>query len=324
MIPQLHTRPLRSLLSAVHHFFNFRNLANLGLLVSVILSLSVNAKEHNIEEIDITIDIPNGFVSAQNFAGFVHPQTFTTIRYEESLVSFAEAKTSLLQSLPDIEEQQPIEISNRSGILIRHSNVIDDNQFELWTLVFGDRISSIAVSASYPKTMGAKIADKMLAALKSTRWLRLASEQLFTGLPFVADQSKDLVITQRNKNAIVMSNKNPVDPKKSLNPIIALSVGAAEKPLDAIATFSRQLLKMNRIKDDIEVLNQQAVSISGIQGFEIIATATDKITGKPLKIMQTVLYQKHRYLLAQAMVEVIEAERYWPQFKAITNSVKFK
>lgn len=316
MITKPYAQAFRALFSSFRHFSLF--------VLCLALSTNLHAKEQNIKEIDLQIDIPTGFAIAQNFSGFINPQTFTTIRYKETVIPFSEAKNTLLQSLENIEEQHPINVSGRPGLLVRYNDTIEDNQFELWTLLFGDKISTIAVTASYPKTTADKIASKMLDTLKTTRWLRLASEQIFTGLPFVVDQSEDLKITQRNINAIIMMDKTPYDPQKAFAPFIVLSVGSTDHALDAIATFSRQLLKAERLEDNIEILKQQAVSISGIQGFEITASATDKITGKPVKMLQTVIYQKHRYLLIQAIVESRQTERFWPQFKAVINSVKFK
>lgn len=296
-------------------------LASLSSIFSV--SFNANAIEKDIKDIDVKIDIPASFVSANNFAGFVQPQTFTTIRYEEKVISFNQAKQATLNGLKDIQEQQDITISEKPGVLIRHHESIDGNEFERWTLIFGDNISSIAITASYPKIMAKKSSDNMLATLKSTRWLRLPSEQIFTGLPFVANETEDLKITQRNLNSIVMLDKAMYDNSDVIIPSIVLSVGYSEKPLEEIATFSKQQLKAKRL-ENIEIIKQQGVSISNVQGFEITASATDNRTNTQAKLIQTIIYKKNRYLLVQGIVSKADAHKFWAQFQEVINSVKFK
>ena len=296
-------------------------LTSLSTIFSV--SFNANAIEQEIKDIDVKIDIPASFVSASNFAGFIQPQTFTTIRYEEKIIPFNQAKQATLNGLKNIEQQQDITISEKPGILIRHNETIEGNAFERWTLIFGDNISSIAITASYPKIMAEKSGENMLAALKSTRWLRLPSEQIFTGLPFVANETEDLKITQRNLNSIVMLDKAMYDNSDVIIPSIVLSVGYSEKPLDEIATFSKQQLKAKRL-ENIEIIKQQGVSISNVQGFEITASATDNRTNTQAKFIQTIIYKKNRYLLVQGIVSKADAYKFWPQFQEVINSVKFK
>ena len=301
----------------------FSFIRSTSLATLFLASLSTYATEQEIKDIDVKIDIPAGFTSASNFSGFVQPQTFTTIRYEEKIIPYNQAKQSTLNGLKNIEERQDITISEKPGILVRHHETLDGNDFERWTLVFGDNISSIAITASYPKIMAEKSADRMLAALKTTRWLRLQSEQVFTGLPFVADETEDLKITPRNLNSIVMLDKAMYDSSNVIIPSIVLSVGYSEKPLDEIATFSKQQLKAKRL-ENIEIIKQQGVSISNVQGFEITASAIDIRTNQPAKMIQTIIYMKNRYLLIQGLVSKDNAHKFWPQFQQVINSVKFK
>ena len=281
-------------------------------------------QEHHIKSLDIVINTPDGFINIDSFSGLVQPQTLTTIRYIEKISDFENTKQQYIKTLVNIQEQQPITISDRNGLLIRHETSMNGTPFEVRSLLFGDKISTILLEATYPKNIATTTGATMLESLKSVRWLRMASEQLFKGLPFVADQSEQLQIVKRTDNAVVLIDPTPYDEQKAIVPLLVINSGNSEQPINEIEAFSRQFLKAKRFGEDIEILTQQATKVDNIQAFHIKATCTDKQTGKKAQIYQTVVYQQHRFLLIQGMVDITQAKQFWPQFEQITASVKFK
>jgi phosphotransferase system HPr-like phosphotransfer protein len=282
------------------------------------------AKEQALSEFDIVINTPDGFTKADNFAGFVQPESFATIKTSESIHSIDQTIDSLLKAKSTIISSEKVTISDKKGVLVKSNETINGNDFQLLTLIFGDQISTITITASYPSHLVKGLASIIKTSLMSTRWLRLPQQQLFQGLPFALDQSDNLTIVKRTANSVVLINKVPFDTSETITPLLVASSVASEKEIIDIKAHSKQQLASQRFESEITITNEEETKINGIRAYHIIASATDKKTQLPVTIYQTIAFQQFKYLLIQGIVEQSEYAQYAPQFEQIIASVKFK
>jgi hypothetical protein len=300
----------------------FKSFLPLALLLSI--TFDALAKDQTLSELDISMVTPEGFSKADNFNGFIQPESFATIKAGESIKPIADMIDSFLQNTPAITSRENVKISNKKGLLVKSNKTLNGNNFELWTLLFGDKISTITITASYPQHLNKGLSPALKTSLLSTRWLRLPSEQMFNGMPFVLDQSKDLQIVKRTANSVVMINKAPFDPQKSVTPLLVVSSVASDKELVDIQNFARQQLANKRFESNIGIEHEEEIKINGIRAYHITAKAIDKQTGLPVTLFQTIAFQPYKYLLIQGMTEQTHFSHFGPQFEQIAASVKFK
>lgn len=278
-----------------------------------------------IEALDITVEVPDGFVATANFNGIIHPQTFSTIKYREEILSLKQLSTLYTEQLDKIISQKEVNISGRQGLLIQLETTIHGNAFNQWTLMFGDDISTIILEATTPKMMGDELVGTLKNALLSTRWLRLPKDQQFQGLPFVLDESEQLKIIRRTENSVILADMSQkYDETSEIKPLLVVSTAETAEPINEIEALSNQLLRAKRFDKKIEKLSQQADKVDKIIAFHVHAKTTDKVTSKTVEIYQTVAYQKKKFLLIQGLVEPSQAKQFWPQFEQVTKSIKFK
>ncbi len=290
----------------------------------VLMSFNIIAKEQTITKLDIVIDTPAGFTKADNFNGFVQAESFATLRMNETNQSFTAATDSFLQNASEIISRDNVTISDRQGLLVKHKKTLNGNAFEQWTLLFGDKISTITINASYPLHLNKGLSPVLKGSLLSTRWLRLPSQQLFQGLPFVLDQSDNLTIVKRTSNSVVLIDKAPYDNSKAVTPLLIASSATSETEIIDIIEFSKRQLASDKFKGEITIDSEKELKINGIRAYHIEASAVEKNTGLPVLIYQTIAFQRYKYLLTIGVVEKHQSAHFKPQFETIVSSLKFK
>jgi hypothetical protein len=290
----------------------------------LLMSFNIIAKEQSIELLDILMDTPPGFTKADNFNGFVQPESFATLRMSEINQSFTATSDSFLQNVSEIISRENVTISDRQGLLVKHKKTVSGNAFEQWTLLFGDNISTITIIASYPLHLNKGLSPVLKNSLLSTRWLRLPSQQLFQGLPFVLDQSDNLTIVKRTFNSVVLIDKAPYDNSKAMTPLFVVSSVTNETEIIDIIEFSKAKLADDRFKGEITIDSEKELKINGIRSYHIEASAIEKNTGLGVMLYQTIAFQPYKYLFTIGVVEKRQAAHFKPQFEAIVSSLKFK
>ena len=303
----------------------FKTLALLALLLLQLpLTYNAQASQQALEEFDVLINTPGGFTKADNFNGFIQPETFTTIKASETITGYEATLSTFIRNTRAIEHSQHVKISDREGQLIKSTKQMNGNDFDQLTLIFGDKISTVTLTATYPKHLSEKLTPKLKKSLLSTRWLRLPSQQMFKGLPFVFDESANLEIIKRTGNSLILLDKTPYDTSKNVTPLLIISAITGETEISDIKEFSKNKLKIRQLREEVIITSEKAVNVNGIKAYQITAKATDKKTGRAVTVFQTIAYQRLRYLLVQGLVEDQQADHIVPQFQQVVDSLKFK
>ncbi len=90
------------------------------------------------------------------------------------------------------------------------------------------------------------------------------------------------------------------------------------------ATFARKRLKQDTDLQDFSIKSEQAVTIGGLPGWEILASATDARTQLPRLVYQTILFGNKVYYIMQGMVDWSSSQEYEQAFKDTARRFKLK
>jgi hypothetical protein len=298
----------------------FFNCCALALLLFI--SSPVNASEQLLQ--DLVINTPKGFEPSPRFTGFEQVESFATIKLIEDNQAYTQTTTELLKSSKDIVSRENVMISGHHALLLKTNLTIGGSEFQRQTLLFGDQISTISIVASYPKLLSDPLADNIKQSLLSSRWLRSKQQQIFQGLPFIANPSELLQPVKRSSNSIVFIDKTPYDNSKTVTPLLVLSSVTSEQDIRDIDDFPVQQLKQQDAVQALEIVSQTEFKIDGIRAYQIIARAVDKKTTLPIFIYQAIAMQGKRYLLVQGRASQNQQAQFLGVFKQVTNSIKFR
>lgn len=296
----------------------------IALWLSFTITSMAIAQEHHIKALDLVIDMPQGFASANHFIGFEQLETFSTVRLSENFKPLALSISEIQKNNPKTTIIEELNISGRKALLMKSQKSISGTPFEQLTLMFGDTISTVLLVASYPPAMASTIQPVLKKSLLSARWLRQTSAQLFHGLPFTVNQSSQLHFIKRTANALVLKDNSPYDRSKSVVPLMVINTSLTETPVTDNAAFATEQLHKAPGLSDITINQAEGFTIAGIKAYRIIAEATDNQSGSAVVVYQAIAYQPDRILLISGLSPKIQAEQFLAQFKQITDSVSFK
>jgi hypothetical protein len=88
--------------------------------------------------------------------------------------------------------------------------------------------------------------------------------------------------------------------------------------------FAERRLYQTALVRKLTVKSAGAITIDGIDGYELLAEGEDTKSGTPLLVYQVILFNKNSYILMQGLVEAKLGDEYLPEFKAMARSFKRK
>lgn len=105
--------------------------------------------------------------------------------------------------------------------------------------------------------------------------------------------------------------------------IVAQSLVPAPAP-DQRDAFARSVLVSNTFLKDTVLERSQSFRQDGADWQEIVAKATDGMSGQPVVVMQTIHFEENGYLRMVGVVRAHDRDKVMPQFRRIVDSVKAK
>ena len=102
--------------------------------------------------------------------------------------------------------------------------------------------------------------------------------------------------------------------------MIAASVD--DREIGDLEAFSRR--RINRIRQvaDLKDLSGRSRTVDGLPAYELVATASDRRTGAPLRVYQLMISDGNGYFLAQGLVGISRGDALLPEFRRISESLK--
>ena len=220
--------------------------------------------------------------------------------------------------------KKEIEIDGISGVLFGVTQNAYGTEFAKWIVIFGDRKETKMVTATFPKAH----ADKLSAQLKSV----VLSARLDISEPptpgadvgFTIAASDKLKLTRGLGKSICYTKDGVIPLKSPEDPLFIAAPSLSNVPIQNKRQFSVQRLFQTAHTKISSVTATNAITIDGLDGYELVADAEDADSGTPLVVYQVILFDDGSYLLIQGLVGAKVSAEYLPEFKAMAHSLTRK
>lgn len=303
-------------------------LASIMGLGALFIPASLAAEPERIPGTRVSIEVPDGFIPATGFQGFMHPDRGASITVSEVPQPFDMYRQNFSrEAIEDrgmsVREHGRLTVDSFDGILVRGIDATGETAYEAWLLVFGDLRRSVMIIASYPERQAAGFRVEARDALLSVQWEPAMDLDPMEGLDFEIEASRRLRISGKFPDTLILTEegrgRTSVDA-----PFLVVSSRPGRFDFGNLEEFSRQQLDQIDIIEQPTVVEGKLKSVAGMAGYEITAEATESRSGTPLGVYQLVLGEKGAVFIVQGFVGADRAPEFLPEFRAVAESLRPK
>ncbi len=286
----------------------------------------VNAKGMRVPGTKITIQPPSEFTASEQFPGFQHMNSGSSIMITEipgpvTEVSRGMTKDGLASRGMILLEKSNVMVNKQDAKLLKirqyHSNV----EYLKWMILFGDSSSSILVVGTYPASVDFGIGKNIKNSILTAVWNKEVTVDFFDGLPFKIGESNELKYAKRMSNMVILGREGEFGKPGMAEPVLIAGNAISQAPINDLAIFSkRRILHATKI-EEIEVFEENNIKVDGLDAYELIANAKDSIDKMPMVIYQVIVPERSSYFIVQGLVGESISKSYLTQFRELVRSI---
>jgi hypothetical protein len=277
------------------------------------------------------MECPAGFKRAANFSGFnnepLHASIMVTempIPVEVATGGFNEA--GLLSKGMKLLSKEIVQTAAYSDLLMEVRQTAYGSEFGKWLNVFGDKTTTVLVTASFPISEADRLSKLLKEAVLSAHFEATAKPlDPMEDLPFTVSGTTSLKIAGRLQNSLFLnaSGNLPLPPDSTDVSLFVIGQALSDMEVSDKTEFARQRLKNTVNLIDIQILEERDVTVAGLPAREILASAKSK-SGQQVFLLQTIAYGRGSYFVMQGTTEMSTRTRMEYEFHSIINSLKLR
>ncbi|NRA55345.1 MAG: hypothetical protein HRU23_14470 [Gammaproteobacteria bacterium] len=273
--------------------------------------------------LEVSLIPPENFRITPENNGFSQVENFSRINISEIEIPYASYTTILteeylLKNKQQLVDTQEVKINDILSTLITLRENISGTFFEKRWLIFGDKLSSIKVEASYPEGATTQFKKKVEQSLLTLSVTTEPDKRLYTGLPFNLTATADFKIKKRFANSIVLRSSD----ETNKTDFVVISTGRTKTVIDDIQQLADHFLKNNKRYDEVEIIKNKMIKLDNIPALATTAYAEHK--GQTYWLYQVLSYQKERFLLIQTQSTKKNKQQFSEQVNKLLTHFKFK
>jgi hypothetical protein len=182
------------------------------------------------------------------------------------------------------------------------------------------------ITAAFPDERATAFSDKLKAAVASAQYDAAgAPPDTMADLPFTISGTKTLKLAGRVQNALMFTPTGQMvqTPASTDSSMFIVAQALSDLDVGDKAAFARRRLRQSPGMTDLQILKESDVTVAGMPGREILATATGK-KGEKLFIMQTMLFGLGSYFILQGLTDEAKRATREADFRALVQQFKLK
>ncbi len=272
---------------------------------------------------------PDGFDDAENFHGFQQPSTQASVMVLMLPGPFSEvtggfAAEPLKTRGMTLGSKENVEIDGNTGVLLSVTQTAYGIEFAKWIVAFGNEKETRMVTATFPKAHEATLSAQLKSVVLSTKLDSTPPPTPGADVGFTIAASDKLKLTRGVGKMIVYTKDGVIPAKSPEDPLFVAAPSISEVPIQDKRQFSVQRLFQTAHTKISSVTATNAITIDGLDGYELAADAEDADSGTPLVVYQVILFDEGSYFLMQGLVGAKVSAEYLPEFKAMARSLTRK
>lgn len=276
----------------------------------------------------ISMNPPPGFIAADHFPGFFHPEADSSIMITEMPGPYSEItkgfnKVDLSAQGMRLIGKKPATVCENDGLLIHISQAVQNRQYEKWIVAFGSQNDTRLVTAIFPQELRDRLSNALRSSILGIRCSYDSDSNLLEGLTFSISSTPKMKFAGRMGNNIAMTKDGAFPTKNETDPLLLAGASISQ----GLKTDSRKSFAIKRIQQtatlqNIHVLDIREITIDNLPGYEIMARGTVKNHGGACSAYQVILYGETDYYLIVGIVSADEKADYLPAFQQIAMTFK--
>ncbi len=279
----------------------------------------------------VSMTKPVGFTEAGNFSGFLDRVTGASIMVMEIPGPFQSVTAGYTAPLMKAKGMNLIsrtdtKVGSYPGIFVEATQKVYGDTYHKWALSFGDKSMTVMVTANCPESKWASLSGPLKASIATARLeTQTKPRDLRADLTYALPDSAELKLAERMQNTLLFTVEGKFGTeaaKKGALFVVGQSV--SEAPVNDPAEYSRQRLRKTEQVKDVKIESDEAVTVSGLPGREIVAIALDSKLGTPMFLYQTMLFGDRTYYILQGHVDLTQRQTFEPVFKKMTQTFQQK
>ena len=279
----------------------------------------------NFAEVGIAISKPKGFTKAESFHGFQQEATSASVMLTGLPAPFAKAAEGFTSEKFAARQMKllstkNIQINGQSGMLLSVSQQAYGQQFQKWMVVFGNAKATKMITATFPESHADSLGDELLKTVLSA----ITIDTKAPTLPFRIQAAEGLKPVQNigTMGKMAMFTKTGRIPIESpTDPLLVIAPSIGDIPIEDPKKFATdRIRKIDQAR--VETISSlQNVTIDGLTGFEIVASAKGKDPSIDLVVYQVCLFpNKGGYILMQGLVGKGTGDAFLTKFREMAQS----
>lgn len=297
----------------------------LALCALVLLAATARAAEPvRIEGTHVRLHVPEGFRVAAEFPGLGLDEDLTSVLVSELPVPLAVSRRDLDEDALAhggviLRRAAEVEVGRFSGVLVHATQRIAGIEFRKWLLLFGDETGSVLLTATTPLDLEERYQKALVETLSTAIWDPDLAATPPEGLRFRVREVAPLRIVRSSANAIVLA-----DPARTggdtLTPLVTVGSSLVPVQIGDLPRFARRRLEESTSIEQIEVESERPRELGGLPGHEIVATARDVATRRPVRVTQLLASDGERYYLVQGIADAEDAASFAAPLEQVIGS----
>lgn len=262
---------------------------------------TLTAEHINIEGTKISLIPPDGFIKATNFLGLQQNQSGSTIMVLDIPGPFSETskgltKEGFLSQGVEVTEIENLTLNNLPAILVTGEQNAYGNIYTKYVLCFGTETETIMINCAIPNNLN-EIANAVKNSILSSFYEVDKKINPFEIVDYSIDLTKSkLQFAKSASNSLIFTTDGIIPTKSTDKTSLIIAKSFSKTDIE-----DRKLFCLNRLKQlPVEITKIETtteISIDGILGYEIIASAKDKKTSANEKVCQVILFSDNLYYI---------------------------
>jgi len=276
----------------------------------------------------VCLPMPAGFIAADRFTGFQNRSNGASIAVSEIPGPFDKVTAGfdaehLKTKGMTLVSKEVMEVGGYPGVVLQVTQEGFGAKWRKWLVAFGDT-ETVLLTATWPESLTSALQATLKEALLQVKWDRNQEVDPAAGLTYSITPSPPLKFTKRLQNMLLFTQSGDLEVRAPGNPMFIVGPSIAELDIPDHSGFARKRLEQMAELQNFDITSEQPVTISGLSGVEIVASATDARTGRPKSVYQTILFGNKVYYLMQGMVDTDLSEGFEETFKSTARRFKLK
>jgi hypothetical protein len=270
---------------------------------------------------------PPGFATADTFPGFQQDSTQASLvvtelpaPYQQAVAGFTAANLKT-RGMTQIGREK-ITIAGAPGLLLQLTQSANGTTYRKWIAIFGDARETVTIVATMPQDGKQSLFRSLRNSIVSAKWNRTKVVDPFADLKFAITATPDLKFAKRIQNALLYTKDGVVPATDPNDPILVVSQAISKVVIGDRQQYAQKRLAQTQQAKNIKIISTNPITIDGLQGYEIIANATDAATNQSIVVYQLMLFEGQTYYITQGLVGSNAKSKYLPEFKKIATSFR--